>query len=237
MNERIKSVLIKANIIRKTVRSYFTNRSLVVTFFHKMYYRQGEKTLWHTSWLGTKVLKCPLDLWVYQEILYETKPDVIIECGTKVGGSASYLASLCDLLGTGRIITIDVKDLPGKPTHPRVQYLLGSSTSEEIINKVKSLIKPGERVMVILDSNHRARHVIQELELYHSLVTEGNYLIVEDTNINGHPVYTNYGPGPMEAVRKFLKNNKDFIVDRDREKYYLTYNPGGYLKKISHPSL
>lgn len=228
----IKKILIKINIARKTIKSYFTNRSLATTFFQKLYYKKDNQTIFNTHWLGVPALKCPLDLWVYQEILFETKPDIIIECGTKKGGTSFFLASLCDLLGKGRIVTIDVTDFPEKPNHERVTYLLGSSTSKEIENKVRDSIKDGEKVMVILDSNHRRHHVLNELRIYNKFVTKGNYLIVEDTNINGHPVFCNYGPGPMEAVNIFLKENYDFIVDLGREKYMMTFNPRGYLKRV-----
>lgn len=228
----LKKILIKINIVRKTLKSYFTNRSLAVTLFQKLYYKKNTQTIFNTYWLGVPALKCPLDLWVYQEILFETKPDVIIECGTKKGGTSFFLASLCDLMERGRIITIDVTDFLGKPDHERITYLLGSSTSKEIEDKVKDLIKEGEKVMVILDSNHRRHHVLDELRIYNKFVTRGNYLVVEDTNINGHPVFCNYGPGPMEAVDIFMKENDDFMIDRGKEKYMMTFNPKGYLKKV-----
>lgn len=86
--------------------------------------------------------------------------------------------------------------------------------------------------MVILDSDHSKVHVLNELRIYSKLVTKGNYLIVEDTCINGHPVCQGFGPGPMEAVEEFLKENQDFVVDRTREKFYLTFNPKGGLRRI-----
>ncbi len=86
--------------------------------------------------------------------------------------------------------------------------------------------------MAILDSDHHKEHVLRELEIYSKFVTRESYIIVEDTNINGHPVRSKFGPGPMEAVKEFLKMNDDFIIDRSREKFYLTFNPDGYLKKM-----
>lgn len=228
----IKKILIKINIVRKTFRSFFTNRSLVVTLFHKLYYGRDKQTTFNTYWMGVPALKCPLDLWIYQEILFETKPDLIIECGTKRGGTAFFLASICDLVNKGRIITIDITDFPDKPNHNRITYLHGSSTSEEIVSRVRDLIKEGEKVMVILDSNHRRNHVLNELKIYNHFVTKGNYLVVEDTNINGYPVFSNYGPGPMEAVNIFMKKRSDFVIDREREKFMMTFNPRGYLRKV-----
>jgi cephalosporin hydroxylase len=183
--------------------------------------------------LGTPTAKCPLDLWVYQEILCETKPDVIIETGTAHGGSALYLSSVCDLLDCGRIITIDVIEQAARPEHHRITYLNGSSTAAGIVQEVKSLIKSDDRVMVILDSDHSEEHVFRELEIYSKLVTAGCYLIVEDTNINGHPVFRLHGPGPMEAVEKFMDRQAEFAFDREREKHLMTFNPKGYLRRIS----
>ena len=86
--------------------------------------------------------------------------------------------------------------------------------------------------MVLLDSDHRMTHVLEELRIYSPLVTLGNYIIVEDTNINGHPVFRSFGPGPMEALEEFLRENRSFISDRSREKFLLTHNPKGYLRRI-----
>jgi cephalosporin hydroxylase len=205
----------------------------IVNEFHKLYFYAKEKT-WknNTFWLDVPVAKCPLDLWIYQEIISETKPDVIIETGTAYGGSALFLASMCDLLNRGRVITIDVTEQPGRPQHKRVQYLSGSSTADEIISTVKSFIKSEDRVMVILDSDHRAEHVRRELEVYSQLVSPDCYLIVEDTNVNGNPVMPLHGAGPMEAVAEFTKTQGSFVVDPEREKFFMTFNPKGYLRRI-----
>jgi cephalosporin hydroxylase len=202
----------------------------VVRRFHRLYYESGVDR--ETMWLGRPVWKCPLDLWLYQEMLFDTRPDWIIECGTAFGGSAFFFASICELLQRGRVVTIDCQHRPGLIEHPRIRYLLGSSTDADILGQVKAQIGEQERVMVILDSNHTREHVMEELRLYSPLVTRGNYLVVEDSNINGHPVLPSFGPGPMEAIRDFMRETKDFVVDADREKYLLTYNPSGYLKKV-----
>jgi cephalosporin hydroxylase len=203
-----------------------------LTSFHRWYY-DNQKTTWdNTYWLGVPLEKCPLDLHIYQEILYETKPDVLIECGTYKGGSAYFFASMFDLLQHGKVITIDVKDFPMKPQHPRITYLVGSSVSPAVLKAVKASIQPGDRVMVSLDSDHHKEHVLKELEIYAPLVTLGNYLVVEDTNLNGHPVVPDYGPGPAEALEEFLRRNPQFQRDPSREKFGLTFSPGGYLKRV-----
>jgi cephalosporin hydroxylase len=205
----------------------------VVEKFNSHYYYS--KVWSDTYWLGKKVFKCPTDLWIYQELLFETKPDVIVECGTFHGGSALYFANLFDAMGTeGGIITIDVDAMPDMPLHKRIKYLYGSSISPEIIDKVKELIKDKQKIMVILDSDHSKEHVTKELGLYHGFVTKGCYLVVEDSNLNGHPVYSGFGhgPGPMEAMEEFLPNHPEFEIDISKEKFFLTFNPKGYLKKI-----
>lgn len=201
--------------------------------FHAKYYYS--KVWADTYFMGKKVFKCPNDLWIYQEILWETKPDIIIECGTFHGGSALYYAKLFDMMGTnGQIITIDVDAMPEMPVHERITYLYGSSTSEEILDKVKELIKGKEKIMVILDSDHSKDHVLKELELYHGFVTKGCYLVVEDSNINGHPVYSGFGqgPGPMEAIEAFLPRHPEFETDKSKEKFMMSFNPNGYLKRM-----
>ncbi|MDD5688327.1 MAG: CmcI family methyltransferase [Elusimicrobia bacterium] len=206
----------------------------IVRNFHKLYYDSNvmHKTWRNTYWLGVRALKCPLDLWIYQEIIYEQKPDVIIETGTANGGSARYLATMCDFVNNGKIITVDIENVANRPQHKRIQYLLGSSISKEIVEQIKKQISDKDKVMVILDSDHRKDHVLEELKIYSKFVTKGSYLIVEDSNVNGHPVNISFGPGPYEAIEEFLKENKNFVIDEEKEKFLMTFNPSGYLRKI-----
>ena len=197
-----------------------------------VYYHTGARTWQNTRWLGVPLQKYPTDLMAYQEIISETRPDVLIEAGTYKGGSAFYFASLFDLLGKGRVITMDIEDFPDKPKHPRIEYLVMSSISDEAVRHIKAEVKPEDRVMVSLDSNHTVQHVSRELQIYSQLVSKGCYLVVEDTNINGHPVNFAYGPGPMEAVEAFITKNHNFEIDRSREKFMLTVSPKGYLRRI-----
>ncbi len=202
--------------------------SLIMRSFHWLYYRRSSQTWMNSFWMGVRTLKCPLDLWIYQEVLHETRPELIVETGTSSGGSALYLGCLCDLFGRGEIVSIDIEEKEGRPKHERVTYLNGSSTSPEIIAAVRKRAE-GRRTMVILDSDHSRDHVLRELEAYAPLVSSGCYLIVEDTNINGHPVKWDFGPGPLEAVRLFLRGRSQFEVDLRREKFMLTFNPYGFL--------
>ncbi len=210
-------------------------RREIIDNFHGLYYdgiRRGET--WANTWvLGTRIEKCPTDLWFYQELIHELRPDVIVETGTRFGGSARWFAALCDLVGNGRVITIDIDDsVPNRPVHPRITYLLGSSADPKIATAVRAQINAGESVLVVLDSDHTAAHVLGELQALADLVTAGSYLIVEDTNVNGHPVLPQFGPGPMEALDEFLQNDQRFRIDTRNEKFYVTFNPRGCLRRL-----
>jgi len=220
-----------ARLRRFLVRPY---RRAIVREFHRLYYGDAART-WGggaTRWLGHETQKCPLDLWVYQRLLVETRPDVIVETGTYAGGSALFLAMVLDGLGRGRVVTIDVEERAGRPQHPRIEYVHGSSSDADVAAHVLETVPREARVMVVLDSDHRREHVLAELEHYAPHVTVGCHLVVEDTNVNGNPVASDFGPGPHEAVTEFLARNPEFEVDRSCEQYLLTFNPGGYLRRV-----
>jgi len=183
------------------------------------------------TWLGAQALKNPLDLWVYQEIMAETKPELVIETGTYRGGSAFFLASICDLLGEGEIVSIDIEPLRDDyPKHPRITYLGGrSSTDPDVVAEIHARAE-GKRTLVILDSDHSQAHVEAELAEYASLVPVGGYVIVEDSNIG--QIRKDLLPGPLEAIQAFLARRDEFEVDRSREKFLLTFNPSGYLRRM-----
>ncbi len=205
----------------------------VVDDFHRLYYDSDAQTWQSTRWMGVPTQKCPLDCWIYQELLWEVAPDLIVETGTNRGGSALFLAHMCDLMGRGHVLTIDVTAQPGLPSHPRIKYLRGSSTAPDVLAEVRCEAEQANGVMVILDSDHSAAHVGEELRLYAPLVTIGSYMVVEDTNVNGHPVLPGFGPGPMEAVREFMAQRADFVADKGSEKYMMTFNPGGFLRRVA----
>ncbi len=138
-----------------------------------------------------------------------------------------------DLLGHGRVITVDVVDVPGRPQHDRITYVTGSSVDPAILEQLRAAAADADSVMVVLDSDHSRDHVLAELRAYAPFVTPGSYLVVEDTNVNGHPILPSFGPGPHEAVETFLAESAPFVRDREREKFYFTFNPGGYLKRVS----
>jgi cephalosporin hydroxylase len=205
----------------------------IVDQFHRLYFdaRAYNMTWRNTFWMGHQVLKCPLDLWQYQEILHDLRPDLVVETGTAFGGSALFLAHALDLIGTGRVITVDVEPRSGRPEHERITYIAGSSVDPRVTGPIFEAASRAKTVMVILDSDHRRDHVLAELRTLGPLVTAGSFLIVEDTNLNGHPVEPNYGPGPMEAVNAFLSERGDFEIDPRWEKFFLSFSPRGYLRR------
>lgn len=217
------------NAVKQGVARLAPVERTVTNLFHRMYYDAPARTWDNTTWLGTSILKCPLDLWIYQELLVRVRPDVILETGTCKGGSAHYLASICDLLDRGRVVTVDISSDPERPRHRRITYLEGPSTSPEILSRMSE--EAAGTVMVILDSDHSRAHVLNELTAYSPLVTRGSYLVVEDTNLNGHPADPGFGPGPTEAVQEFLGTHPEFRVDRECEKFFMTFNPRGYLRR------
>lgn len=200
----------------------------LISDFNRFYY---ESKVWmDTTWLGVNAQKSPMDLWAYQEILFSKNPDLVIETGTYNGGSTLFLASVCDLIGNGRVVSIDIHRHDPLPGHPRITYMSGrSSTDESVLEEVRGLAAENARVMVILDSDHSRDHVIAELELYSPLVTSGQYLVVEDTNVNGHPVLAEFGPGPMEAVDAWLPTVRGWKPDVRQERFMVSFNPSGYL--------
>ncbi len=197
--------------------------------FHRIYY---DSLIWQsTYWLGVPAYKSPLDFWVYQEILAETRPDLLIETGTADGGSALFFASILDLLGSGSVVSIDTVPSDGRPEHPRITYLTGSSLEPGILRRVREVADGARSVMVVLDSDHSASHVLNEIRAYAPMVTPGQYLVVEDTNLNGNPVEPDFGPGPAEAVATFLAEEPNFHPDVAREKFLLTFHPAGFLRR------
>jgi cephalosporin hydroxylase len=207
--------------------------------FHELFYHS---MVWvdRTRWQGVPVCKPPTDLWVLQEIIFELKPDLIVESGTAHGGSASFMASLLDLNRRGGVVTIDSTEYPDRPAHPRIEYLTGSSTDARIVAAVAERARGCESVLVILDAAHVASHVSAEIALYAPFVTVGSYLIVEDGNVDGNPVLPNYvcpytgipSGGPQAAIQAFIAGTSAFTIDNSRHKFLVTFNPNGYLKRV-----
>ena len=193
------------------------------------------RQLWHGApsrvrsnrYLGIETLQNPLDVWVTQEILFEVKPQLVVETGTYRGGSALLWATLlAPIDADARVLTIDWKDLrsPQAIAHPlfasHVTFLRGSSTDPAIVARVAERAK-GLRTVFILDSDHREQHVLAELRAYAPLVSAGSYLIVQDTPLGGGA-----------AIQRFLEENDRFEIDRTRERFILSNNLTGFLKRV-----
>ena len=206
------------------------------TRYHIWHYNSH---LWtETTWMGVTTLKAPSDMWNYQEILFTLKPSVIVEFGTRYGGSALYFAAVLRQVGHPfRLLSVDIDaDTISALTRqdPDIELMTASSTDPRVAERIAMLRRehPGP-VFAILDSDHAAAHVLGEMKLLRPLLVAGDYLIVEDTCVNNHPVAPEFGPGPMEAVSAFLNGNDQFVVDEGRQKYHLTFNPRGYLRRMS----
>jgi cephalosporin hydroxylase len=202
---------------------------LAVARAHDVFYESDAWT--KATWLGTQALKNPLDLWVYQELVVDTRPALIVETGTWRGGSALYLANVCDLVGAGEVVSIDVEPARDDyPVHPRITYLAGrSSTDPDVVAEVAERAG-GRNVLVVLDSDHSQAHVEAELAAYTPLVPVGCYVVVEDSNIGR--IRKDMLPGPLEAIEAFLARDDTCEIDRSREKFLVTFNPSGYLRRV-----
>ncbi|MGH9406306.1 MAG: CmcI family methyltransferase, partial [Terriglobia bacterium] len=186
------------------------------------------------SWMGVPAWKNVLDAWVYQEIIHEVRPEIIIEIGNANGGSTLYLANLLDLIGAGEVIGVDIDHSKFKVQHPRISLVTGDSSSPETLAAVKSLAR-GRTGLVIHDGDHSREHVLQDLRAYAEYVSAGSYLIVEDTVIDLFRSGDGLGNinGPLKAVEDFVREDLRFRVDMERESFVLTFNPQGYLKRMS----
>lgn len=217
----------------KPLRRDEYDKKYSMTLAQWLLYHQEEIVFTKASWMGTTIWKNPFDLLIYQEIIYEIKPDVIVEIGSRYGGSTKYFAQLLDLIGNGIVISIDLDRSHYDLVHGRVITLTGNSSDAAIIDEVKRLCKD-KKVIVMHDGDHRKEQVLKDLNDYAPLVSVNSYVIVEDgiVDLFHHGDALGFDePGPLAATEEFLKNNSNFQVDTERERYLLTYNPKGFLKK------
>jgi cephalosporin hydroxylase len=192
----------------------------------------------HLHYRGVRTLKLPLDMWNYQEIIHENELHWILETGTRHGGSALFFGDLLEAgAREGSVVSIDVTHDaldPTVTTHPRIRLLIGDSGGEEMLKQASALIPAQRRggLLLILDSDHTASHVLRELKLWVPWLRAGDYLIVEDTIVNGHPVRPDFGPGPMEAIVEYLGDGAGRLrADSAREsKFGCTFASRGYYK-------
>jgi cephalosporin hydroxylase len=198
------------------------------------------------SWMGRPIIQYPQDMIAMQEIIWDVRPDLIIETGIAHGGSLIYYASLLELIGNGKVLGIDIdirehnrKEIESHPMYKRIEMIQGSSVATETVDKVKAFAKDYKTILVVLDSNHTHEHVLQELEYYAPLVSVGSYLVVFDTIVefmpNGYLPGRPWGKGdnPWSAAQAFLKQHPEFEIDRSiSDKLLISVAPDGYLKRV-----
>lgn len=214
--------------------------------------QQWNQMHWRSfSWLGLQMLQFPEDVLRLQEALFRLQPDVIVETGVHGGGSAVFFASLCRLLGRGRVISIDIaiaaevrRAIEGGPFTDLVTLIEGDSAAPQTVEAVRGLIRPGEKVFVFLDSDHSRAHVLRELDAYAGLVAEGSYIVATDGVMgalagtpNGLPQWRE--DNPAEAAREFAARHPEFAIRRPRALFgeehvvdVLTYWPDAWLLRL-----
>lgn len=209
------------------------------------------KYVYGFTWLGRPIIQLPDDMIRIQEVIYRLKPDVIVETGIAHGGSLIYSASLCQLIGRGRVIGVDIEIRPRNRAaieeHPLSHFITmieGSSISNDVVGSVRKLIQPGESVLVLLDSCHTKAHVLAELLAYSPLVTSGSYIVAMDgimQDVVGAPRTSPswVTDNPQTAVAEFLADHPDFVLEeppfpfnegtvQDR----VTYWPNAFVKRV-----
>jgi cephalosporin hydroxylase len=186
-------------------------------------------------WLGQQIWQFPMDAWVMQEVISELRPDLIIETGTFRGGSAYYYGCLCELLGHGHVVSIDVAAEATIP-HARVTYITGSSVDPAVVQQVQALVDRlgAQQILVVLDSDHSAAHVLEEMQLYSAFVPMGGRMLVQDGCIDEYSVFAIDRPGPKVAIQKFLTQRSDLVRDTELEhRYMVTFHPWGWLQRVA----
>ncbi len=229
------------------IHSYKEDRNLQAIAHTYMEITAEKNYSYNYSWMGRPIIQYPEDIMALQEIIWEVKPDLIIETGIAHGGSIIFSASMLELLGgEGEVIGLDIdirahnrKEIESHPMFKRITMFEGDSTSSAIAEKVYSIAKKHKNILVCLDSNHTHEHVLKELTLYAPLVSVGSYCVVFDTIIEDLPdtMFTNrpWGKGnnPKTAVWEYLKSHNEFVINKEIEnKLLITVAPDGYLKRI-----
>jgi cephalosporin hydroxylase len=219
-------------------------KKLGVDFIKKV---EETKYSYNFSWMGSPIIAYPQDMIAMQELIWEIKPDLIIETGVAHGGSIIYYASLLNMIGNGTVLGIDIdirshnrKLIESHPMFNRIELIEGSSTSNQVYEVVKKMAESKKKILVCLDSNHTHDHVLKELELYAPLVSKDSYCVVFDTVVEDMGPDWDWGirdwgvgNNPKTAVYEYLKQNKDFKIDSSIDsKLLVTVAPSGYLKKI-----
>jgi cephalosporin hydroxylase len=192
---------------------------------------QREIVFEQVRYRGIPAWKNVLDLWVYQEIIWETGVEVVIEIGVRHGGTTLWLADLLRNFrgGNARVIAIDLAR-PAIEFPANVHFICGDSVAPDTVKRADALAA-GAKTMVMADGDHAADHVLQEMRLYGPMVSDGCYFIAEDGIVDVMN-WSEFTPGPAVAAQRFVGETDEFVIDRSREKFLLTYAPGGFLKRV-----
>lgn len=220
--------------VRRIVRRY--RRRLGPGLRRWLNHHHSDVLFERCTWMGVKAWKNPMDAWIYQEIIHEVGPDVIVEIGSASGGSTLYLAHLLELIGNGVVVSVDVDRSTFVAEHPRIVTVTGPSSAAGTLDRVSELCR-GQRCLVIHDADHTKEQVLVDLHAYAPLVSVGSYLVVEDGIVDLFHPWEHLGvtyEGPLSAIEEFLRtpNELEFEVDSDRERYVLTANPRGFLRRV-----
>jgi cephalosporin hydroxylase len=184
-----------------------------------------------SKWLGRPVTTPPTDLLVYQELIAATRPEWIIETGRRSPGRTLFLASICELLDHGHVVSVGDGNT-ATPEHPRITYVTEPPYEDSAFAAVREIVGGTPNALVVVASGSGAPRLVREFEGYAPFVAVGSYVVFENTIVNGHPVWPGYGPGPTEAVKRILGKHSDFVGDSSWEKHGLTFNPGGFLRRV-----
>lgn len=195
---------------------------------------QREVVFERVHYRGIPAWKNVLDLWVYQEIIWETGVEAVVEIGVRHGGTTLWLADVVrNFRGdAGLIVAIDL-ERPAATLPNNVHFIGGDSVAPETVAEVARLCA-GRRTMVLADGEHSADHVLAEMRLYTPMVSDGCYFIAEDGIVDVME-WREFTPGPAVAAQRFLAESDEFVLDPAREKFLLTYAPGGFLKRVRSP--
>ena len=186
----------------------------------------------HTPWLGERVERAPADLIAYQDIIARVRPDWIVETRSGSGGRALFLASICELVGHGRVLSVDIDESPHRPSHERITFLVGDPLAPGTIARIGELLGPNPNAMVVLGIDTTER-LVAAFGGYAAFVTDESYVVLEDTITGGHPVWNGMGAGPNQAVRNIIKTTSEFVADRHMERFGPTFSPNGFLRRLS----
>jgi len=203
------------------------------------------RLMYKPTWLGLPIIQLPTDIVMMQELIWKLRPDVIVECGLAHGGAAVLYASICELIGKGRVIGVDIEvrehnraAIESHPMWKRIEIIEGSSIGPSTVAEIKARVGNAQTVLVVLDSNHSREHVSRELSAYHEMVTPGSYLVTMDgaqANLwdipRGEREWKD--DNPLIAIHDFLREHAEFQVDPHYTRMQVTSSPDGFLRRLT----